>query len=319
MNRRHFIKEASCLTGALLTDQSGFAKVGREPVMDTHIHLFDTTRKGGVPWPEKDDLIYRPALPQRLESIAAPLGIVGAIAIEASPLSGDNDWLLDCASRSPFIVGVIGDLDPAAEDYDRSLNRLRKDKLFRGIRYGNLWGRNLRLDLSKPRFFDGLQLLADTGLVFESANPDAALIRALAETASKLPHLKIVVDHLPHFPLPDVKAERAAYMKDLQGLGSSPNVYAKLSEIAVKATPTRPSDLGSYRDLLDELWSIFGEDKLLYGSDWPNSDHVTPYQNVYRLFRQYMSTKAIQAQEKVSWRNSKNAYQWMARTKAQQL
>ena len=26
------------------------------PIIDTHIHLFDTTRTWGVPWPAKDDL-----------------------------------------------------------------------------------------------------------------------------------------------------------------------------------------------------------------------------------------------------------------------
>ena len=36
------------------------------PVIDAHIHLFDPTRPGGVPWPEKTDTtLYRPALPPR--------------------------------------------------------------------------------------------------------------------------------------------------------------------------------------------------------------------------------------------------------------
>jgi len=27
------------------------------PIIDTHIHLFDPTRTGGVPWPPKDDAV----------------------------------------------------------------------------------------------------------------------------------------------------------------------------------------------------------------------------------------------------------------------
>ena len=63
-------------------------------VIDAHIHLFDTGRPGGVPWPEKTDAIYRPALPDRYASLAKPFGVVGAIAVEASPLRSDNDWVL---------------------------------------------------------------------------------------------------------------------------------------------------------------------------------------------------------------------------------
>jgi hypothetical protein len=33
----------------------------KPPVLDAHIHLFDPTREGGVPWPEKTDAaIYKP-------------------------------------------------------------------------------------------------------------------------------------------------------------------------------------------------------------------------------------------------------------------
>ena len=38
---------------------------GDIPVIDTHIHLYDTTRADGVPWPPEDDqVLYRPVLPQ---------------------------------------------------------------------------------------------------------------------------------------------------------------------------------------------------------------------------------------------------------------
>ena len=37
------------------------------PIIDTHIHLFDPTRTGGIPWPPKDDaVIFKSALPSRL-------------------------------------------------------------------------------------------------------------------------------------------------------------------------------------------------------------------------------------------------------------
>jgi predicted TIM-barrel fold metal-dependent hydrolase len=53
------------------------------PVIDAHIHLFDPTRPGGVPWPPKTDaVLYHPALPARYAPLAQPHGVVGAIAVE---------------------------------------------------------------------------------------------------------------------------------------------------------------------------------------------------------------------------------------------
>lgn len=61
------------------------------PIIDCHIHLFDTWRPGGVPWPETTDTaIYKPLLPRGYARTARPVGVVSAIAIQASPLEGAN-------------------------------------------------------------------------------------------------------------------------------------------------------------------------------------------------------------------------------------
>ena len=41
----------------------------------------------------------------------------------------------------------------------------------------------------------------------------------------------------------------------------------------------------SYRDRLDRLIDVFGEDRILFGSDWPNSDGVAPIDSVVGVVR----------------------------------
>src|SRR5947209_20618694 len=104
MRRRSFLATAA---GTLL------AQTPNIPIIDTHIHLFDTDRPGGVPWPPRDNpVLYHAALPPRYRKLAEPLGIRGAIEIEASPLVEDNQWVLDVARRDTMIVGTVGDLEP---------------------------------------------------------------------------------------------------------------------------------------------------------------------------------------------------------------
>ena len=102
------------------------------PIIDTHIHLFDPTRPQGVPWPEKTDaVLYKPALTDRYRKIAVPLGITGAIEVEASPWLEDNQWVLDIAARDPIIVGTVGDLEPGKPDFGKHLDRFHRNPLFR--------------------------------------------------------------------------------------------------------------------------------------------------------------------------------------------
>ena len=153
VNRRHFLGASAC--AAVLPAATPI------PIIDTHIHLFDPTRPQGIPWPDKKQTaLYKPALPERYRGIAVPLGIKGAIEIEASPWLEDNQWVLDIAAKDKIIVGTIGDLEPGTPAFPGHLERFTKNPLFRGIRYGNLWGRSLAAEVEKPDFVSDLKLLA---------------------------------------------------------------------------------------------------------------------------------------------------------------
>jgi L-fuconolactonase len=289
----------------------------RLPIIDTHIHLFDPGRPGGVPWPERSDtVLYRPALPPRYESLAQPFGVVGAIAVECSPWVKDNDWLLQVAVHNKIMLGIIGNFDPASNDFPRELHHLQANPLFRGIRYGNLWGRSLGAQLGNNEFIANLKRLSTAGLLLESANPNPVLVADILKLTDLVPDLRIVIDHLPQAVPPAEPASRKAYEQDLQALGQR-DVFVKGSEVLRQVDGKVPTDLDFYKPWLDQIWEIFGEDRLLFGSDWPNSDHVAPYAPTLDIIRRYMSGKGQLASEKFFWKNSLSVYQWRPRTAAQ--
>lgn len=288
------------------------------PIIDTHIHLFDTTRKEGVPWPGKDNqVLYRPALPERYRALAVPLGIKGAIEVECSPWVEDNQWVLDVAERDTILVGTIGDLEPGKPEFAKQLERFHRNPVFRGIRYGNLWGRDFAGQSARAEFAADLKLLARAGLVLDTANPDPALIQTVVRLTDKVPELRVVVDHLPQCTPPADAAGLAAYQANLHELGKRPQVYVKLSQIFRRVAGKVPEDLGYYRARLDELYGIFGEDRVLYGSDWPNSDQWVPYGKVLGLVQAFFQEKPRSAAEKYFWKNSVAAYRWVKRDPAQ--
>ncbi len=294
------------------------ARVDSIPIIDTHMHLFDPNRPQGVPWPEKtDSVLYRPALPDRYRQVTAGLGIVGAIEVECSPWLEDNQWVLDITAQDPLFVGMVGDIEPGKPEFRRHFERFHRHPLFLGIRYGNLWGRNLGEQVSNPAFISDLRVLADAGLELDTANPDPALIAAVVRVTDRVPELRVVVDHLPQLEPPADSAARQELAANLRKLGERPQVYVKISQVLRRVNGRVPLDLDFYRSRLDELWDIFGPDRLLYGSDWPNSDHWGTYPQVLGIVRQYFLAKGTVAAEKYFWKNSQAAYRWVKRDPSQ--
>jgi predicted TIM-barrel fold metal-dependent hydrolase len=288
------------------------------PVIDTHIHLFDPTRPGGVPWPENSDKrLYHPALPARYARLAEPHGVIGAIAVECSPWVVDNFWLHDVVEANSFMLGYVGDLDPADPEFGATFERLHRSPLFLGIRYGNLWNRNPFEAAHTPQFIDGLKLLAGAGLVLDTANPDAQLLSAILEISSRAPDLRIVIDHLPHADPPADANARASYDATLRELAERPRIFVKGSAILRQVDGNVSFDLTQYKDRLDQIWDLFGEDRMLFGSDWPNSDTLADYDETFSIAQRYIATRSTTAQQKYFWKNSISAYRWRPRTTAQ--
>ena len=313
MNRRSFLGVTASLALAETT-----VKAASIPIVDTHIHLFDIARPEGVPWPEKtNSVLYKSALPARYRKIAVPLGITGAIEVECSTWLEDNQWVLDTAAKDTIIVGSVGNLEPGKPDFRKHLDRFHKNPMFRGIRYGNLWGRNLGTELSKPAFVSDLKALADAGLVLDTANPNPALVAEVVRCTDLVPNLRVVIDHLPQLNPPTEAAALKTYQATLREIGKRPQVYVKISEVLRRVDGKVPSDLNFYRGRLDELFGVFGENRVLYGSDWPNSDNWAEYPQVLSIVREYFNAKGSAIAEKYFWKNSVAAYHWVKRAPGQ--
>src|SRR5438045_4208698 len=242
---------------------------GAIPIIDTHIHLFDPTRPQGAPYSGPPGVPVEPSLPPRYRRLALPLGIVGAVKVEASPWVEDNLWVLEVAERDSIIVGVIGNLEPDKPGFSEMLDRYRKNRLFRGIRYGNLWGRDITQQVNNPAFIEGLKLLQQADLVLDTANPRVDLLQAVVTVTDKVPDLRVVLDHLPS--LEPTAETRHAYDEALDQLRHRPHVFVKLSAVIHRVNGRVSTELASYRDRLEQLIGTFGEDRILFGSDWPNS------------------------------------------------
>lgn len=309
---------AAALSIGVAIDTRAAGPVAGVPIIDSHIHLFDPNRPQGTPAliPGSPTSISG-SFPGPYRRWAEPLGVVGAIHVEASNWVEDNLWALEVANSNDIMVGVIGNIDPEKPDFDEYLERFRRNPLFRGIRYGNIWNYDLARGVSNAEVVARLKRLAQADLVMESATPNIDLLSGIIRLNDAAPELRIVIDHLPGFD-PEPGAQ-AAYGAILQEMRARKTIFVKLSQIIHRRNGAVSTRLADYREALDRIVSSFGTDRVIFGSDYPNSDTVTTPGEVFRVAREYFARQPVAVQEDYFFRTAWRIYKCRVRTDRQRL
>ncbi len=272
-------------------------------VIDTHIHLYDPTRPGGVPWPRQGDELYRTYMPAEFAAVAIPAGISAAVIVEASPLVEDNQWMLDLMKDEPSLVGLVGRLDLRSDSFTADLARFAANPRFAGIR------RNVaKADLADERIMANLRGLQRRNLALDVQLRRGMTLADACALAAAVPDLRIVINHLAGRHI-DGTAPDSVWVSEMQALGRHPNVYMKVSGLYQNTrTKPAPTEVAHYTSTLDVVWEAFGEDRLVYGSNWPVSTMYGEYAPNVDIARAYFATKGQAALKKVMGRNAVKAY-----------
>ena len=158
-----------------------------------------------------------------------------------------------------------------------------------------------------------LKLLAQADLALDTANPSMNLMQANVLLADAIPSLRIIMDHLPSFdPTPDGQQAYEAVVKDM---ADRPNIFVKLTEVYHPRLTDNVivKDYEFLRARLEYLYDAFGEDRVIFGTDYPNSYGVATIPEEVGLVKQFFSTKPREAAEKYFWKNSARVYKWTKR------
>ncbi len=313
LSRRRLLKQSAAVAAGLALASNVHAEPAKEiAIVDAHTHFYNPERKEGVPWPGKQDaVLYRPVLPAEFSKLTKPLGVTGTIVVEASPWLEDNQWLLDLAKDEPIILGIIGNLKAGTDDFAKQLARFAKNDLFRGIRV-NVG--DLKKGFDQAAYLKDLTIFAELGLTLDvNGGPDTPA--EVARLAQALPRLTICINHCGNMRI-NGKEPPADWLKGMQAAAEHEHVFCKVSAL-VEATGKRegdaPRDVSFYKPILDALWKTWGENRLIYGSNWPVSVRSASYETVLSIVRDYVSDKPRFVQEKFFAGNALAAYRWKKR------
>ena len=281
-------------------------------IIDTHTHFYDPSRPQGVPWPPADNtLLHRTVLPHHCIALAAPHGVTGTIVVEASEWLQDNQWILDLAAANPFIVGFVGHIVPDRDEFSDELERFSRNPLLRGVRARGPYFEDVEIG----GFLRDMATLAEKDLELDVII-DMETVGGLVKLANHLPELRIVINHIAHMPI-DGRAVDRSWIETYQHAADHPRVYMKVSALMEQSTVRpAPAEVDFYRPALDAMWDAFGEDRLIYGSNWPVSERTGDYAAGINIVKAYFADKGEAATEKYFWRNAKAAYGWGEHTES---
>jgi L-fuconolactonase len=283
----------------------------RPKIIDTHIHIYQVTRPGGVPWPRPaQKQLYRDVLPQEYEALARPLGVIGVGIVEASNRFEDNLDLLRRTKGNRFFRFLVANLEIGAPDFDKQLAQLARDPRVVGIR-GFLWAPKITLDDTQLAH---LRALADRGMTLDlvsrrNTNPKHQVLAL----ASAVPQLRIIINHLGGAQGQTPSAEWTADMKRLAAL---PNVYMKFSSFfdlwntsgAEDKGWQSPKDVARYKPHFDVLMQSFGANRLIWASNWPVSELGGSFADQIAIAEAYLSPLGAAVRDKVMYRNAERVY-----------
>lgn len=313
-NRRTFLAGAAAAT-AVTSLSSAFGQspvVDDIPVIDAHIHLFDGTRPLGADYMGSPayQAISRTSLPSMYSPQARPAGIIGAIVVESCAWIDENLWYLEMCRTDPIMMGVSGTLDTGLPIFGKYLEHFHKDPLFRAIRARIVpfYDEDNGEVTLKPEHVGNLKLVAEADLTLDTANPSMGLMRANVMLADAIPNLRIIMDHLPSFdPTPENQKAYAAVVRDM---ADRPNIFVKLTEVYHPrlSDGVIVRDYETLRTRLEYLYSAFGQDRVLFGSDYPNSYGVATIAEEVGLMKRFFSAKSRDSAEKYFWKNAMRIY-----------
>ena len=262
------------------------ARIPGAPRIDTHQHFWRYTPADYAWIDERMVSLRRDFTPDDVRPAMEQAGFDACIAVQARQTPDETEALLVLADRYPWVAGVIGWVDLAADDVERTLERLARHPRLLGVRHIVQDEPDGRV-LLRPDFCRGIAALAEFGLTYDILVYPRHL-PVVAEFVSRFPSQPFVLDHLAK---PDIRQGRFdRWSRDLEAVAACPNVMAKLSGLVTEASWTdwTAADL---RPCLDVAFDLFGGSRLMVGSDWPVCTLAAGYDQTMRVFTECLSAR----------------------------
>lgn len=276
--------------------------------IDTHQHYW-RYQAAEFPWINKGmPALQRDCMPDDCANDLRIAAVDAVVAVQARTMVDETDFLLNLATQYPQVVGVIGWADLASAELPHKLAQWRMHPAFKGLRHILQDEPDVGAWVNAPANNQGVRALQEHELVYEVLVFEHQLPGVISFCGRHDQHW-LVLDHVGKPALRDWHpgtGRAAIWREHLRELAAMPHVMCKLSGLVTEALgpdavalPTRAVNL--IRACFDDALSLFGPDRIMYGSDWPVCQLTAPYHKVYDMAETWASATLSSAQQTAFW------------------
>src|SRR5437763_4516820 len=278
------------------------------PIVDAHVHLWNP-EQFSMPWLANIPQLNRPYGLQDYRKQTQGLPIEGMVYIEVGvePQEAlrEAHYVSELTREEPHLQAIVAaapvERGAAVREHLEAL--LAISPLIKGVR------RNLQDEAEpdfclRPDFVAGVRLLAEYHLSFDLCIKHWQL-PAVIELVRRCPDTAFVLDHLG---TPGIKRQQLhPWQADLRKLAELPNVVCKISGMVTEADHERwqPADLEPF---VNVVLGTFGEDRVLFGGDWPVVLLASPYRRWYEALEALTARLPLPARRKLWAENAPRFY-----------
>lgn len=258
--------------------------------IDAHQHFwkYDPVRHSWI----GDDMavIKRDFLPTDLEKVYAANDIAGCVAVQADQSEAETTFLLELAATYTFVKGVVGWVDLRAENLSDRLAHFSQSPRLCGFRHV-VQSEPDPAFLLREDFRKGLARLHDYDFTYDLLIYPNQLPAAI-QTVRDFPLQKFVIDHIAKPPIKTGKID--SWASAMREIALSGNTWCKVSGMITEANwqSWQYDDLAPY---LDVVFEAFGENRLMFGSDWPVCLLAGDYPRVKDIVKRYLGDRRVQS------------------------
>jgi len=278
------------------------------PIVDAHVHLWDPGQEC-IPWLAGNALLNRrydvAAYQEHTVSTAITRMVYVQVDVVPSDAFREVDWVIVQAAEDPRLGAIVAWAPLEDGDHIRThLQNLQAlDRRVVGIR------RNVQSEPDpafclRPGFVQGVHLLAEYGLSCDLCLTHHQLPSAIA-LARQCPETTFILDHLGK---PAIAARQLdPWREHLAALATLPNVACKVSGVVTEANHGRwtSDDIAPY---VAHALAVFGEDRVLFGGDWPVVLLASSYQQWVDTLHDLTSHLSVDARRRLWADNARRLY-----------
>lgn len=246
------------------------------PIVDTHVHFWDTN-KLTYGWLNGIPLLNKPHLLADFDAACGDVAVGKMVFVQAdvvpSQSLAETAWVTELAATDSRLAGIVAhvplEVGTAVQSH---LEQLAQNPLVKGVR---------RLIQSEPdpefclqpSFVQGVKMLPHYNLSFDICIVHSQLASVI-KLVAQCPNVRFVLDHIGK---PDIKSQLFdPWRQEIKLLSLFPNVWCKLSGLATEADHDHWQS-GDLKPYIDHVVGCFGFERIMYGGDWPVSRLASSY------------------------------------------